>query len=75
MDGFRGNGSRGADPYNNRPLAPKGIKELPRFIKELVTGFFFRFGYIVKTVWKTGPWILITMVAVSVLSGVLPVVG
>lgn len=75
MNEKKGNAPLGADPYNNKPRSPKGIKDVPRYLKELVTGFFFRFGYIVKTVWKTGPWILITMVAVSVLSGILPVVG
>ncbi len=65
----------GRDPYKNKPKPPKGIKDVPRFLYELISGFFSRFGYIVNMVWKTGPWILIVMIAVALLSGLLPVVG
>ena len=63
------------DPYKNQPKAPKHVRELPRFLRELIGGFFSRLGYIVGMVWKTGHWILILMVLVAVLNGVLPVVG
>jgi len=65
----------GNDPYKNKPKPPKGIRDIPRYLKELISGFLSRFGYIVSMVWKTGPWILIVMVAVAVLNGILPVVG
>ena len=65
----------GNDPYKNKPKPPKGIKDIPRYLWELVSGFVSRFGYIVGMVWKTGPWILIVMVMISALNGILPVVG
>ena len=67
--------SFGNDPYKNKPKPPKGIKDIPRYLWELVSGFVSRFGYIVGMVWKTGPWILIVMVIISALNGILPVVG
>lgn len=63
------------DPYQNRPAPPGGIRELPRYLKEVVTGFFARLAYIVRMVWKTGPWILITLMFTAIFSGVMPIVG
>ena len=54
---------------------PKNLGDLPRYLKELLGGFFSRLGYIVKLVWKTGPWILFAMLILSLLQGILPVVG
>ena len=65
----------GTDPYKNKPKPPKGIKDVPRYLWQLISGFFSRLGYIVNMVWKTGHWILIVMVIVAILNGVLPVVG
>ena len=64
------------DPHkNNRAKAPTGLRDIPRFLKEVVVGFFSRLLYIVGLVWKTGPWILIILMATAIFSGVLPVVG
>ena len=65
----------GKDPYKNKPKPPKGLREVPRYLHQLLGGFFSRLGYIVDMVWKTGHWILIAMIAVSLLTGILPVVG
>ncbi len=65
----------GNDPYKNKPKPPKGFGDIPRYLRELLGGFFSRFWYIVGMVWKTGPWILIVMVAIAVLNGLLPVTG
>ena len=54
---------------------PKNFGDLPRYLKELLGGFFSRLGYIVKLVWKTGPWILFAMLILSIFQGVLPVIG
>ena len=54
---------------------PKNLADLPRYLRELLGGFFSRLGYIVKLVWKTGPWILFAMLILSLLQGILPVVG
>jgi len=65
----------GKDPYKNKPKPPSGIRELPRYLKEVIGGFFSRLFYICHLVWKTGPWILVLMMLTAVLSGVLPIVG
>ncbi len=54
---------------------PKNLGDLPRFLKELLGGFFSRLGYIIKLVWKTGPWILFCMTFIALFQGVMPVVG
>ena len=54
---------------------PKNIADLPRYLHELLGGFFIRMGYIFKLVWKTGPWILFAMMFFAVFQGVMPVVG
>ena len=58
-----------------RVAPPKGISDIPRYIKELLCGFFGRMIYIFKLVWKTGPWILFALILVALLNGVLPVIG
>lgn len=68
----RGGGMR--DPYN-RVTPPQGIKDLPRFCKELVGGFFSRLLYTFKMVWETGHWILFAMLAITVFTGIMPIVG
>ena len=54
---------------------PKNILDVPRYLRELLGGFFARMAYIVKIVWKTGPWILFAMMLIAILQGILPVVG
>ena len=51
---------------------PKNLKDLPRYLKETVGGFFSRLFYIFRMVWKTGPWILISMLLVAIFTGVIP---
>ena len=54
---------------------PTGFKDVPRYLKELLGGFFYRYGYIFMLVWQSGPWILILLFLLSALKGVLPVLG
>ncbi len=54
---------------------PKNLADLPRYLSELLGGFFSRMGYICKLVWKTGPWILFALLFIAVFQGVMPVVG
>ena len=61
--------------HYNRVKPPKGISDIPRFLKDVVTGFFSRLFYTFKMVWDTGHWILFMMVAISVLTGIMPIVG
>lgn len=58
-----------------RVAPPKNLRDLGRYLRELIGGFFYRLFYIFGLVWKTGPWILILMSLFALLSGVLPVIG
>ena len=59
----------------NQIAPPKNLLDVPRYLKELLGGFFARMGYIFRLVWKTGPWILFVMLFISVFQGIMPVVG
>ncbi len=64
------------DRYKHEKVPPpKSIKDLPRFLRQVVGGFFYRLFYIFLLVWKTNPLILFTMVFVAVFNGVAPVIG
>jgi ABC-type multidrug transport system fused ATPase/permease subunit len=65
---------RYAEDKNKEPL-PKNIKEVPGYLKKVTSAFFSRLFYIFRLVWETNPWILITMVAIAVINGVLPIFG
>ena len=54
---------------------PKGVRDLPRFFRELLGGFFHRLFYIFGIVWKTSPFILIAMSLIAIFEGVVPVLG
>lgn len=58
-----------------RIAPPKSPLDLPRYLGELLGGFFSRMGYIFTLVWKTGPWILISLLLISVFQGIMPYVG
>ncbi len=63
-------------PYQFRKVAPpKGLRDLPRYLRELLGGFFSRFGTIVSLVWKSGKWILFALGFVALLKGVAPAAG
>ena len=54
---------------------PKNIKDVPRFLKEVIGSFSKRMLYILKLVWEASPGILFLMAFMSVFNGVMPVVG
>ena len=58
-----------------RVAPPTGFKDIPRYLKELLGGFFKRFFYIIALVWHTGPWILFLMSFIALFQGVTPVIG
>ncbi len=60
---------------SSRVKPPSGLRDLPRFVRELLGGFFGRLCYIFKLVWDTGHWILIMMLLTSLLTGVMPIIG
>ena len=63
------------EPKYNKTPPPKDLFDLPRFIKESVGGFFGRLTYIFALVWRTSPWILITLIFISLFEGIMPLVG
>ena len=54
---------------------PKSLKDTPRYIKELLGGFFYRLFYIFSLVWNTAPWILFALMFIAVVTGIMPVLG
>lgn len=71
---------RGVPPLANeenelKVEAPKGLRDIPRFLRELIGGFFKRFAYIFKMVWETGHWIFASLLIAAILSGLVPVVS
>ena len=64
------------DPHKDlRVKPPQNIKDLPRFLRQLLGGFFGRLFYTFRMVWQTGRWILFLLLSIAVLNGVLPLVG
>lgn len=62
--------------YQHKKVTPpSGLTDLPRYLAELLGGFFGRFGYIVTLVWRTGKWILFLLTFVALFRGVSPVIG
>ncbi|MBQ4324154.1 MAG: ABC transporter ATP-binding protein, partial [Clostridia bacterium] len=54
---------------------PKNIKDLPRYLGQVIGGFFKRLFYIVALVWQASPPLMIAMLLLCVANGVLPLVG
>ena len=63
------------EPKYNKVAPPRGLCDVPRYVKQVVCGFFSRLFYIFGMVWKTGPFILVTLVLISVFEGVAPIIG
>ncbi len=64
-------------PVNNKfkEPKPKNIREIPGYLMRLFVGFFHRLFYIIGIVWEAKPIILFLMMLISLLNGILPVVG
>ncbi len=70
------NNGRFGMPYEHEKVTPPhGIGDLPRYLRELLGGFFYRLGYIFALVWKTAPWILFVLIFIALFDGIMPVVG
>ena len=67
---------RGLEPYQHKKTPPPvGLTDVPRYLRDILGGFFGRFGYIVTLVWRTGKWILFLLSFVALFRGVSPVIG
>ena len=64
----------GAYQYDRVP-PPRGPKDLPRYLGQLLGGFFSRLLYIFGLVWKSGPIFLFLMSFVALFNGLMPLVG
>ncbi len=67
-------GGQMKDHYN-RVKPPKGLRDIPRFFREILVGFFSRLFYTFRMVWETGHWILFAMVTITVFTGIMPIIG
>ncbi len=56
-------------------IKPNSIKEVPIFLKKLLSSFFFRLFYVFRLVWGTRPWILFVMLFMAIFNGVMPVIS
>ena len=54
---------------------PKSIKEVPEYLKKVITSFFQRLFYIYALVWEASPFVLFVMLFMAVFNGVMPVIG
>ena len=54
---------------------PKSLKEVPKYLKALASGFFSRLFYIFRLVWDTKKSLLFIMVFMAVFNGIMPVIG
>ena len=61
-------------PTNDIPK-PKSIKEVIPYLWKLFSSFITRYAFIFRLVWEASPFILIVMMLVTVLNGILPVLG
>lgn len=62
-------------PESDGIAKPKSLKEVPSYVRKVVSGFFSRYIYIFKLVWETSPFILFTMSFSAIFNGVFPVLG
>ncbi len=53
---------------------PKSLKEVPDYLKRVISKFFKRLFYIFRLVWNAAPWILILLMVIALFNGLLPVV-
>ena len=64
------------NPYENSKVKPpKNLKDVPRYLKELLGGFFSRLFYIFGLVWETDHKILFIMLFIAIFNGIMPVIG
>ncbi len=54
---------------------PNSLREVPAYLKRLITKFFSRLFYIVKLVWEAKPSLLLLMVFMAIFNGITPVIG
>jgi ABC-type multidrug transport system fused ATPase/permease subunit len=76
----RGQGPKDArraqrDHINDGVPKPRSLAEVPRYLRQVIGGFFGRLFYITKLVWETGPWILFFLIFMALFNCFMPVLG
>ncbi len=61
------------DRYRAKP--PKHFKDIPKYIKELITDTGERMFYIIKLVWEANRGVLFVMAFMTLFNGIMPVIG
>ena len=63
-------------PYEYKKVdPPKNFWDVFRYLREVLGGFFTRFFYVVKLVWRSGKWILFLLSFIALFQGVTPIIG
>lgn len=71
-NGFGGPPAHEQNEKLKEPL-PKNLREIPGYLKRLLSGFFTRLRYIIKLVWEAKKTLLLLMVFMAVFNGFSPV--
>ena len=56
-----------------KPPKPNGLKEVPKYLFLLISGFLKRLFYIFTLVWETRKWIFFALVSIALTRGLLPI--
>lgn len=65
-------------PFNMdllREPPPKSLREVPDYLRRVITKFFHRLFYIFMLVWEARPLILFVMLIMAIFNGITPVIG
>ncbi len=54
---------------------PQSFREVPGYLRRLISKFFSRLFYIVKLVWEARPSLLFSMMFMALFNGIMPVIG
>ncbi len=58
-----------------RVAPPRSLRDLPRFLREVLGGFFTRLFYTFSLVWESGPIYLFLMFFIALFNGLMPLCG
>ena len=59
----------------DRVEPPRSLSDLPRYLRELLGGFFARLFYVFALVWQSGPAYLILLFLIALFNGLMPLTG
>ncbi len=62
-------------PFGAATPKPKRVRDIPKYLADVVLGFFSRLLYILKLVWEAKRSVLFTLALLCLLDGTLPIIG